>query len=234
VQSESAGTFPPNDSGPYLASPGHPGDDLSVEFPGKSHTATRLEAPRVSVRLLIRGYRERDRPHLLACLASLQDRMAQIDPWNRSIRNPEFGPRAIPFILRHVRVDQGFILVAAADGRPAGVAVAWISRIKEPERSEQAPTRTGYLSDLVVLSDWRGNGIGTRLLREVERRFRRMGCDQMTLGVFEPNRSASRLYRREGFVVRSMHMAKQLGRPKARWPPARGAAVRRPLPQKGR
>lgn len=148
----------------------------------------------------------------------MQDHLAGIDPWGRTIRTSDHGTQLASAVLARVKQRHGFILVANAGGQDAGVAVAWISPVSKVEHTEQRPTLPGYLSDLAVLPEWRGKGVGTQLLREVERRLRKMGCDVMTLGVFGPNVGAFRLYEREGFALRGTFLGKELGKPKLAWP----------------
>lgn len=166
----------------------------------------------------IRGYRPADRLHLARCLESLHDHLAKLDPWHRIVRAPDFRRRALAFRLREVRRNHGFILVAESDGVPVGVVVGWIRRFSAVERTEDAPTRLGFIPDLAVLPEWRGRGAGTQLLRAAELRFRRAGCDQIGLGVFPPNRGARRLYRRRGYAVRGMWLVKPVAPPLSRWP----------------
>lgn len=170
------------------------------------------------MRLRIRDYRRSDRPHLVACLNSMLDHLASVDPWHRVIRTSEHGTLLAAALLSRVKRRRGFILIAESGGHSVGVAVAWISPVSKLERTENKPTMPGYLSDLAVLPEWRGKGIGTRLLREVERRFRKAGCDVMTLGVFGANVGAFRLYEREGYAVRGMFLGKELAEPKLAWP----------------
>lgn len=53
--------------------------------------------------------------------------------------------------------------------------------------------------DLAVLPEFRGRGIGERLLAEIERRARERDCCKLTLEVHSTNDGASRLYARFGF-----------------------------------
>ena len=55
------------------------------------------------------------------------------------------------------------------------------------------------IHDLVVLPDYRGRGIGSALLDELERRARAAGSSRLTLEVHDSNRDAKRLYERYGF-----------------------------------
>jgi len=56
------------------------------------------------------------------------------------------------------------------------------------------------IHDLAVLPSHRGQGIGRRLLEEVERKARDMGCCKLTLEVQENNHRARRAYEAVGFA----------------------------------
>lgn len=64
--------------------------------------------------------------------------------------------------------------------------------------------RAAWLEDMVVHPDWRGRGIGERLLREAIRRGRAAGCRRLTLLTDASNRAAMRFYRRAGFTRSQM------------------------------
>jgi putative acetyltransferase len=86
-----------------------------------------------------------------------------------------------------------FALLAFADGRPAGAAVCiW-------GFSTFAGQPYVNVHDLAVLPDFQDQGLGTRLLDEVERRARARGCCKITLEVHDTNHGAKRLYERVGF-----------------------------------
>ena len=57
-----------------------------------------------------------------------------------------------------------------------------------------------YVNVLAVMPDWRGIGIGSRLLFEAERQARASGCDRMSIIVSNANTGARRVYERFGFV----------------------------------
>lgn len=176
----------------------------------------------------IRNARPADQDHLIQCLDAMHDRMVELDPWDRLARAPNHGSMFLRKLRREVRQNGGFILVAEANGRPAAAALAYVRRFSSVDRTTERPTRMGFLSDLSVLPAWRGRGIGTRLLREVESRFRRIGCDQISLGVFFPNKAAQRLYRRVGFSPRGMFMVKRLRPGPKQWPAERRPVRRNP------
>ena len=56
------------------------------------------------------------------------------------------------------------------------------------------------IHDLAVLPAHRGQGIGLRLLEEVERKARKLGCCKLTLEVQENNHRARQVYEAAGFA----------------------------------
>jgi ribosomal protein S18 acetylase RimI-like enzyme len=59
------------------------------------------------------------------------------------------------------------LLVADAQGKVVGFQLTQFHE----------PSREGYLSDIVIDPDWRGRGIGSRLVEEAERRLVSKGAD---------------------------------------------------------
>jgi GNAT superfamily N-acetyltransferase len=56
-----------------------------------------------------------------------------------------------------------------------------------------------YIAGLAVLPEYRGRGVGTRLLAAARERARALGAPELSLIVFAANAGARRLYAREGF-----------------------------------
>jgi len=57
----------------------------------------------------------------------------------------------------------------------------------------------GYLDDVFVLEQYRGQGIGAKLMREALNHARKSGCVRVELGTRRDNIHARRLYERLGF-----------------------------------
>ena len=63
----------------------------------------------------------------------------------------------------------------------------------------QGAGRFGYLDDVFVLEQHRGQGIGAKLMREAVNHARKSGCVRVELGTRWDNVQARRLYERLGF-----------------------------------
>lgn len=100
-------------------------------------------------------------------------------------------------LSRQVRGD-GQLLVVRDNGRPIGMVYLWWEPADEPEIREHLP-EVPLLMHFEVLKEYRGHGIGTRLLSAAERRLRDAGHDRVALGVHPDNHDAIRLYLRTGY-----------------------------------
>lgn len=83
-----------------------------------------------------------------------------------------------------------FFLVAEIQGSIVGYAVG-ILRLNN----------IGHIVSIAVAKRWRRKGIGTRLIRELERRFKERGVRASRLEVRVSNRPAIKLYEKLGYRV---------------------------------
>lgn len=58
----------------------------------------------------------------------------------------------------------------------------------------------GHITNIALLPEYRGNGIGTLLLKQVMKHTRSLGAKTLTLEVRVSNKVAQHLYRKLGFV----------------------------------
>lgn len=114
-------------------------------------------------------------------------------------REPAGGGRPLPGAVRsgliaglrgHPTTE---VLLAFADGEPAGVAVCFRGF------STFAARPLLNIHDLAVRPDLRGRGIGKALLAAVEAKALSLGCCKLTLEVLETNRRARDVYHAFGF-----------------------------------
>lgn len=92
----------------------------------------------------------------------------------------------------------GFMLVARSpDGDPIGVAYA--SALLSLEHGGVS----GWLEELYVVPEWRGQGIGSRLIAEVVKRAAELGWRALDLEVEASHQRAISLYARHQFQPHS-------------------------------
>lgn len=87
------------------------------------------------------------------------------------------------------------VLLARADGVPAGVAVSFLGY------STFAAAPLVNLHDFVVAPAFRGRGVARELLERLAGEARSRGCCKITLEVLENNHRARAIYERAGFAA---------------------------------
>lgn len=104
--------------------------------------------------------------------------------------------------------------VAEIDGEPVGMLHAYVmgdnvgnvpddmDPVLRPYAELEEP-KSLYISGLALFDDYRGSGVGTRLLDFAYKRARAEGMKKISLICFEENQGACRLYQREGFKERA-------------------------------
>jgi [ribosomal protein S18]-alanine N-acetyltransferase len=103
------------------------------------------------------------------------------DPW----------PRSIFYLMRGRAPD--LFLVAEVDGEVIGYAIGEVER--------DGGRRVGHLMNIAVAEEWRRKGLATRLLDEIEARFKGKYADVSYLEVRASNTPAQRLYAGRGYAI---------------------------------
>jgi GNAT superfamily N-acetyltransferase len=130
-------------------------------------------------------------PRHAAALVALLDAYAR-DPMGGGQPLPEAVCRDLPAALAE-RWDA--VVFLAFDGeRPVGL----VNCFEGFSTFNCKPLLN--IHDVVVLADYRGQGVARRLLQQVETEARARGCCKLTLEVLEGNRTAQAVYRSAGFA----------------------------------
>ncbi len=88
------------------------------------------------------------------------------------------------------------------DGEPAGDL--WLS--SDPRLAAGA----GFICDLYIAEEFRRRGIATEAMRLLEGEVTRLGLNGLSLHVFGDNLAARALYKKLGYEVTNLNMAKSL------------------------
>ena len=102
----------------------------------------------------------------------------------------EVKKNLVPRLQEH---PTSLVLLAFDDDHPAGIAVCFQGF------STFAAKPLLNVHDLAVVPDYRGQGIGRKLLEAVESHARKQGCCKLTLEVQDDNSRARHLYESFGF-----------------------------------
>lgn len=112
------------------------------------------------------------------------------------VPEPDKQRAGLRLILDHP--DMGRLFVLRVDGRVAGMANAVITI------STAEGARAMLLEDVIVGREWRGRGLGARLVQHVLDWARAEGLTRATLLTDHDNAVGQAFYRRLGFAVSNM------------------------------
>jgi len=146
---------------------------------------------------MIRPYVPADVAAIKRLLAQLQAVEAALQPARKSA--PAVAAEEIWGETQRL-LDEGKaeVFVAEDSGAIVGVGIGYENRSGDLSLTIEA-RRSGYVSDLVVDSSRRGQGIGRALLAALLERFRHRGLKIGRIGAITENVDAIRLYQDVGF-----------------------------------
>lgn len=135
---------------------------------------------------LIRRYRDAD-------AAAVVTLWAEVLPDSAPHNDPAAALR------KKLEVDRELLFVAEAQGRIVGTVMGGYDGHR------------GWIYSLAVARDYRGRGIGSALVRQVEAALAALGCLKVNLQVHASNAEVVRFYERLGYQVEErVSMGKRL------------------------
>jgi ribosomal protein S18 acetylase RimI-like enzyme len=144
----------------------------------------------------------RFRQAIASDLPSLRDAVIELQDHERRLHASRLPGQEIADTyltwLQGRAVEDGVILVAEINGVFAGFAAGWI------ETEDSIPEdpnwrRFGYVSDICVLSDYRGRGIAGQLLQALEPALRHAGARHVRVSALAANKIARAAYEKSGY-----------------------------------
>lgn len=159
----------------------------------------------------ITEYFDRFRDECNALLIELQEHLSSIDSEKVQVLSPAYIDGYLDKVIVDVEENSGELLVAIKDGEITGL----IAGIIEPkDEIDKITTRTpvrGIVTELVVKEGYMCNGMGKKLMNEMENYFRHRNCEFSAVNVFAPNQRAISFYEKSGYSNRNIEMFKRLG-----------------------
>lgn len=117
-----------------------------------------------------------------------RDHRAQVDGlWRRVLGydSPHNAPQLV--IDKKIDMDDGLFFVAETAGTVIGTVMAGYDGHR------------GWIYSLAVLPEYRGRGVGTRLMRHAEQQLKLLGCPKINLQILQSNEAVEAFYRKLGY-----------------------------------
>ena len=107
-------------------------------------------------------------------------------------------------LLKSVKNQHGELLLAKIDNKVVGL-VGW-----HLEEEYEFDEPYGYISDIVVSKEYRGQGIGKQLLEKAVDHIKEIGVKRIHIGVLLGNTETKEFYEKAGFKPYSIELTKDL------------------------
>jgi len=154
----------------------------------------------------IREFHPDDAPAVEQCLAELQDFSKLLNPYDA---DGSIAPQYLQHLLARCDETNGKIFVVESDGRVVGMVCVYAT--VKANKLDEEEYEYGYVSDLVVLAEHRGKGLGRALLKLAKDYAQQQGATLLRISVLARNKVARKLYIDEGFDELVVTLQKSLG-----------------------
>ena len=149
---------------------------------------------------------QRDAQAVRACFVELQEAEREFE--SELPPGEEAANAYLKLMFAGCEKWAGRVFVAEVENEAVGFACVYAHMtIQDPD---EAPKEFAYVSDISVLTPYRGRGLGRALLSRAEQYARERGASTLRLLVLSQNTVAKQLYIASGFRERFIQMTKKL------------------------
>ena len=143
-------------------------------------------------------------------LVELEEYIISIDKDNLDILHPDYRERQAILDLEEVNNYNGKCYLAIEDDKAVGLIMGCIPEYDEYDYLDYKCPKRGEITELVVTSKVRSNGIGDKLIKRMEEYFVSVGCEYVIVDVFYYNEIGKSFYSKKGYHTRMEVKIKKL------------------------
>lgn len=158
----------------------------------------------------IREYQDRDKDQIMQLMALFGEYLEEIDDMQRLKYAQNGDVWFTNEMLKQIRKYEGKIYVAEDQGKIIGFIAGYKQPIDKEGKMSGVTIPSGRISELFVLDEYRGQGIGKQLIERIENHLKSIRCDVVKVEVFGPNKKAHAFYNNLGFTERNYDLIKKL------------------------
>lgn len=162
--------------------------------------------------MTIRSYQPHDQPQIVTLFEEFQDYLVSLDPLRGLRRLPGYGEYYLQKTLDDVAEHDGVFYVATDLDVVIGFVTGIVMKPTQGDLLGLVPSIRGRITELFIRQSYRGQGIGTRLMQDVEKYLLQRGCNVIRVEVFVPNQDAHQFYKNLGYQDMDIDLIKQVRR----------------------
>lgn len=143
-------------------------------------------------------------------LVELEEYILTIDKDDLDQLHPEYRDKMAILDLEEVKEYNGKCYLAIENDKAVGLIMGTIPSYDEYDYLDYKCPKRGKITELIVTSKIRSNGIGQALMDKMEEYFKSVGCEYVIVDVFAYNENAIKFYSKKGYHSRMYTNIKKL------------------------
>ena len=137
-------------------------------------------------------------------LVELEEYILTIDEDELDQLHPEYREKMALLDLQEVNENDGKCYLAIENDKAIGLIMGIIIKFDEYDYLDYKCPKEGKITELIVTSKTRSNGVGQLLMDKMEEYFKSVGCEYILVDVFAYNKNGINFYDKQGYHPR-MH-----------------------------
>lgn len=137
-------------------------------------------------------------------LTELEEYIVSIDKDELDQVHPEYHEKMALVDLNEVDKNNGKCYLAIKNDKAIGLIIGTIPPYEEYDYLDYKCPKCGEVTELVVSKKVRSSGIGTLLINRIEKYFKSIGCEYISIEVFAYNKMGINFYEKQGYHTRGL------------------------------
>ena len=143
-------------------------------------------------------------------LTELEEYIVSIDKDNLDQVHPDYHDKMALLDLEEINTNNGKCYLALENGKTIGLIMGIIPDYDEYDYLDYKCPKRGEITELIVTSKARSNGVGKKLINVMETYFKDNNCEYVLVDVFAYNENAIDFYSKNGYHARMYTNIKKL------------------------
>lgn len=143
-------------------------------------------------------------------LTELEEYIVSIDKDSLDQVHPEYHEKMALIDLEEVRKNNGICYLAIDNASVIGLIMGTIPPYEEYDYLDYKCPKRGIITELVVESKTRSQGVGKALIDKMEDYFKKHGCEYVLVDVFAYNENAIKFYEKKDYHSRMYTQIKKI------------------------
>lgn len=155
-------------------------------------------------------YEEKYAEDVKDLLVELQEYIVFLDKFKLNIIKDGFREIYFKKTIEEVYGNGGKIFIAVENNKAVAMICGYLEKYTEEDKYDYVCPKKGVISELVVSGKFRSVGTGQKLMDRIEKYFKDLDCEYISVDVFEYNEIAKRFYSKNNYENRLTTMSKKI------------------------